>query len=109
MQKSSQHQHLKYLVMDNVDTKQELSIHVILGASEYAKLKTSSVPRVGHSPLPSNQNGSLRRIDHLVNNLEKELDHLGEYDRIIQGQPDQEIVERVVDEPQGEKRVFPTS
>ncbi len=33
--------------MDDEDKKQELPIHAILGASEYAKLKTSSVPRVG--------------------------------------------------------------
>lgn len=33
--------------MDDKDTKQELPIHVILGASEYAKLKTNTVPRVG--------------------------------------------------------------
>lgn len=43
----SQHQHLNGVIMDDEDTKQELPIHVILGASEYAKLKTSSVPRVG--------------------------------------------------------------
>ena len=34
-------------MMGDQDTKQELPVHVILGASEYAKLKTSSVPRVG--------------------------------------------------------------
>jgi len=44
----SQHQHLKDVVMDDVDTKQELPIHVILGTSEYARLKTSSVPKVGN-------------------------------------------------------------
>ena len=33
--------------MDDEDTKQELTIHVILGASEYAELKTSTVLRVG--------------------------------------------------------------
>ena len=37
-------------MMDDEDVKQELQelpVHVILGASEYAKLKTRSVPRVG--------------------------------------------------------------
>ena len=43
----SRHQYLKGVTMDDQDTKQELPVHVILGASEYAKLKTSSVPRVG--------------------------------------------------------------
>ena len=33
--------------MDDEDTKLELPIHVILGASEYAKLKTNTLPKVG--------------------------------------------------------------
>ena len=37
----SKHQHLKDVTMDVMDTKQELPIHVILDASEYARLKTS--------------------------------------------------------------------
>ena len=41
------HQYLKGVIMDDQDTKQELPVHLILGASEYAKLKTSSVLRVG--------------------------------------------------------------
>ena len=48
----SQQQHLNDVMMDDVDTKQELPIHVILGASEYAKLKTTSVPRVGNPGEP---------------------------------------------------------
>ena len=48
----SQHQHLKDVMMDDMDAKQELPIHVILGASEYARLKTSSVPRVGNQGQP---------------------------------------------------------
>ena len=48
----SLHQHLKAVKMDDVDTKQELPIHVILGASEYARLKTSSVLRVGNPAVP---------------------------------------------------------
>jgi len=43
----SQHQPLRGVITDDGDTKQELPIHVILGASEYAKLKSSTVPRVG--------------------------------------------------------------
>ena len=48
----SKHQHLKDVTMDDMDTKQELPIHVILCASEYARLKTSSVPRVGNPGEP---------------------------------------------------------
>ena len=43
----SQHQPLRGVITDDGDTKQELPIHVILGASEYAKLKSSTVLRVG--------------------------------------------------------------
>ena len=41
------HQHLKGVIIADTDTKAELPIHVILGASEYAKLKTNSAPRMG--------------------------------------------------------------
>ena len=48
----SKHHNLKGVVIDNTDTKPELPIHVILGASEYAKLKTKSAPRVGNPGEP---------------------------------------------------------
>ena len=38
--------------------------------------------------------------------LEKEPNHLDEYDRIIQDQLEQGIVERVTDEPQGEREFY---
>ena len=38
--------------MDEEDTKQELPKHVILGASEYEELKTSTVLRVGEPGEP---------------------------------------------------------
>jgi len=40
-------------MVNDMDTKQELSIRAILGASEYARLKTSSVPRVGSPGEPA--------------------------------------------------------
>ena len=43
----SRRQYLKGVMMDNEDTKQELPVHMILGAGEYAKLTTSSLPRGG--------------------------------------------------------------
>jgi hypothetical protein len=33
--------------MQDVDEKPELPVHLILGASEYAKIKTETRPRVG--------------------------------------------------------------
>lgn len=40
------------MVIDDTDTKPELPIHVILGTSEYAKLKTKAAPRVGNPGEP---------------------------------------------------------
>ena len=39
--------HLKGIKMNERDTKPELPIHVILGASDYMKVKTKKCPRVG--------------------------------------------------------------
>jgi hypothetical protein len=33
--------------MENTDSKERLPVHIILGASEYAKLKTNTPPKVG--------------------------------------------------------------
>ena len=42
---------------------------------------------------------AFRRLANLVKKLEKEPNNLDEYDRIIQDQLEQGIVERVTDEP----------
>ena len=42
----SENPHFKGIVMEDVD-KEKLPVHIILGASEYAKLKTDTVPRNG--------------------------------------------------------------
>ena len=39
--------HLKEVEMDDKDEKKHLPIHLILGASDYAKIKTDSRPKVG--------------------------------------------------------------
>ena len=39
--------HLKGVEMDDNDTKTMLPVHLILGASEFAKIKTMQAPRVG--------------------------------------------------------------
>ena len=41
------HDHLKGIEMNERDTKPELPIHVILGASDYVKIKMQKCPRVG--------------------------------------------------------------
>ena len=39
--------HLKSVTMDDVDTKAQLPIHVVLGGGEFAKIKTPTCPCVG--------------------------------------------------------------
>ena len=62
--------------------------------------------KAGHPPLPNVRNGSLCRLTNLVKKLEKVPSYLDEYDRIIQDQLEQGIVERVNDEPQGEREFY---
>ena len=38
--------------MNDVDTKSQLPVHIILGAGDYAKVKTESAPRIGEPGLP---------------------------------------------------------
>ncbi len=42
-----QFNHLKGVTMEDTDEKEELPIHLILGASDYAKIRTATQPRVG--------------------------------------------------------------
>ena len=53
----ARYQHLNPVRMDDNDTKDKLPIHVILGISEYARIKTCSKPLVGGP-------GEVRVVDH---------------------------------------------
>ena len=44
--------HLSGVVMDDQDKKSHLPVHLILGAGEYAKLKTESAPKIGEPGEP---------------------------------------------------------
>ena len=44
--------HLKGVVIDDTDEKAELPIHMIIGASDFAKIKTPSKPRIGNPGEP---------------------------------------------------------
>lgn len=44
--------HLAGVVMHDVDTKSRLPVHIILGAGEYTKLKTTSAPKIGEPGQP---------------------------------------------------------
>ena len=39
--------HLKEVTMDDVDEKEELPVHLILGKNEYAQIKTETTPKIG--------------------------------------------------------------
>ena len=51
-----QHQHLQDIKMNDTDTKAELPNHLILGASQYTRIKVQEMPRVG-------QLGEIKGID----------------------------------------------
>ena len=44
--------HLAGVTMDDEDTKPELPIHLILGASEYSRIKTQTKPKSGKAGEP---------------------------------------------------------
>ena len=44
--------HLQGIIMDDTDEKAELPIHLILGVSEYARVKVNSMPRIGKPGKP---------------------------------------------------------
>ena len=43
----ARYDHLKGIQMEDTDTKDTLPVHLILGASDYAKIKTETAPRMG--------------------------------------------------------------
>ena len=43
----SQYQHLKGVVMDDTDMKEDRLVHLILGTNEYAQVKTRTTPKIG--------------------------------------------------------------
>lgn len=47
-----QFDHLKGVTMDDTDAKKELPVHLILGTSEYARIKTRTTPKIGNPGEP---------------------------------------------------------
>ena len=43
----AKHEHVKGVTMDDTDVKKELPVHLILGTSEYAQIKTETTPKIG--------------------------------------------------------------
>ena len=48
----SRYSHLQGVHMQDSDTKEQLPVHLILGASKYARIKTETGPRVGQPGQP---------------------------------------------------------
>ena len=49
---TSKYRHLEGVMMDDNDKKSELPIHLILGASEYSRIKTETKPKIGEPNEP---------------------------------------------------------
>ena len=71
------------------------------------RYETSLLWRAGHSSLPTNESGSLKRLDSLVKKLGRDPELLEKYDNIIQEQLDEGIVERVVETPKDREFYIP--
>jgi hypothetical protein len=63
------HSHMKGVAMEDHDLKDKLPVHIILGASEFAKLKTEKPPRVG---LPGQPVAELTRFSWTIMSPGKE-------------------------------------
>ena len=64
----SKYRHLKGVTMEDTDTKSLLPVHVILGASDYVKIKTRESQRVGAIGEPVAEY-TLFRMDHHVTRI----------------------------------------
>jgi len=191
-EKIKKYRHLDGVVMEDNDPKSELPIHMIFGASEYSRIKTSEKPKIGHpgepvaertalgwtmmSPgkeaelgkafftsssaadyaqlcnldvlgledkpegnqqivydefieqldqtedgwyetgllwkpghktLPTNERGSIKRLESLLKKLQSKPELFDKYDEIIQEQLDEGIVERVEEDPKEREFYIP--
>ena len=66
-----QHRHLRDIKMNNTDMKEELPIYLILGASEYTRIKVQEMPRVGQ---PGEPVAELTRLGWVLMSPGKEVE-----------------------------------
>ena len=66
-----QYQHLRDIKMNDTDTKAELPIHLISGASEYIRIKVQEMPRVGQ---PGEPIAELTRLGWVLMSPGKEVE-----------------------------------
>ena len=48
----AEYNHLREVEIDDVDLKRELPVHLILGTSEYTRIKTETTPKMGKPAEP---------------------------------------------------------
>ena len=70
-----------------------------LDQSEEGWYESGLLRKPGHGRLLTNEHGSIARLGGLVRKLQREPDMIDKYDEIIQEQLKEEIVKRVVEEP----------
>ena len=68
----SDYPHLKGVKMDEFQTKAVLPIHVILGASDFTKIKTKEAPRIGKIGDPT---AELTKLGWIIISIEKESNY----------------------------------
>jgi hypothetical protein len=78
-----------------------------LSQSEEGWYETGLLWKQGHKPLPSNEPGSRRRLEGLVKKLQRDPELMDKYDKIIQDQLKEGIVERVNEVPAGQDFYIP--
>lgn len=78
---------MKDVVIDDKDKKNELPIHVILGASDYSRVKTATKPKIGQPMgriVELTKLGLTVRSNNIVKTLQKDPVLLEQFDHIIQ-------------------------
>ena len=78
-----------------------------LHRSEEGWYESGLLWKPGHAHLPTNEHGSIRRLEVLVKKLQREPGMIDKYDEIIQEQLTEGVVERVVGEPNGREFYIP--
>ncbi|KAK3730340.1 hypothetical protein QZH41_011251 [Actinostola sp. cb2023] len=129
-EKIKKYRHLDGVVMEDNDPKSELPIHMIFGArledkpegnqqivydefieqldqTEDGWYETGLLWKPGHKTLPTNERGSIKRLESLLKKLQSKPELFDKYDEIIQEQLDEGIVERVEEDPKEREFYIP--
>ncbi|KAK3725716.1 hypothetical protein QZH41_006736 [Actinostola sp. cb2023] len=78
-----------------------------LDQTEYGWYETGLLWKPGHKTLPTNERGSIKRLESLLKKLQSKPELFDKYDEIIQEQLDEGIVERVEEDPKEREFYIP--